>query len=202
MSSFNYKAYADAIQFIVSSPNQMDQSLKSLEQQYNLQKTSEETKAHTNQIQISKKKSLCLKQYDEIKQAIEAIGIHELPPQPRPIASQLFSDDALASQNNIAKEIKKLIDAYQQDVQQEQQRKRAQQAAKEKAEAEAREKAAIEAKKREEDRIKAQKEAALQQQLDSEKERKQREELQKKLKHLIPAGIALVIILVIILLNR
>lgn len=202
MSNFDYEVYTDAIRIIISSPSKMEGALASLQQSYDSKKTSEEKKISTLRTQLQNKRAICQQQYDEIRQAIESIGIHELPSKQRPIASQLFSEDALRSQNNIAKEIKALIDDYHKEAQQEQQRKRAQQAAKEKAEAQARMNAMLEAKKREEEKDKAEKEAALQRQLEAERERKQKEELKKRLQRLIPAGIVFAIILLIILLNH
>ncbi len=208
MSRFDYDAYASSLQIILASPGKMQQSLSQLEQDWNALRIKEETKTQALLAQIAQKKIVCIKQYNEIRSACEAVGVHVLPPEQHPMPSQLYVDDALATQNNLAKEIKSLIDIYNREQNQARQKQRAQEEERrkrEEAEAKAREmareKAAIEAKKKKEEEEKAEKEEILRKQLAIEKERQNKEELQRKLKRLIPAGIVIIVIILILILK-
>lgn len=199
MNSFDYGTYLNAVQFITSAQEQLQQSLNHLEEEYKSSRENEEHHAQNLRLQLSQKKEACLKQYEEIRLICESLGLFVLPIQQHPIASQLFIEDAFATQNGIAKEINAQIDKHRREEQRERQAKREQQEAQAKAAAEAREKAIIAAKKREEDRIKAEKEEALRLQLEREKERQRQEELRRRLARLIPAGIIIAIVLFIML---
>ncbi len=201
MSIFDFDSYASAINIIASSPEKMRQSLVQLEQNWEAQKAKEE--AHTQSLlsQLAQKKTKCTKQYDEIRTVCESIGIYTLPPQQRPIPSQLYVDDALVAQNNLAKEIKTMIDDYYREQNQAKQKRRAQEKEEAIAREKEREKAAIEAKKKKEEEEKAKQEENLRILLESERERQNKEELLRKLKHLIPAGIVIIVILLILILK-
>ena len=108
MSNFDYDVYASTVRLAIASPVQLQEKLNLLEQEYQSVKAKEEAQISLLSSQLSQKKAQCMRQYEEIRSEFEAVGLRVLPPQQRPIATQLYADDAIATQNNIAKEIKVL----------------------------------------------------------------------------------------------
>ena len=180
-----------------------------IKKQFDSAETKEKAEINMLISELANTKKACLNQYASIRESLDSVGVHVLPAQQHPLPSQLVVEDAVASQNKIAAEVRALIDKHQRDILEEQKRKRAQQEAEiarqeaeARARAQAQKQAAIEAKKREEEKVKAEQQAALQRQLAEEKKKQQREELKKRLEKLIPAGVILAIILLILLLKH